>query len=225
MLAGYTFSPTFRLATVPPDVTGLDFEAMPPACTAGATVFFDDFSNANSGWGEQNIAAWYRHYINGEYEAMLKVNTELISRGSRRGTTQPATSWSVPICARSTHLSTGIVTAYGSVRPVWVNTMSSLSAQTPCLAGTMASLTSIAPSQSGSGKGGGTSSAVNMGNGVNTLRVHRCGSRHYFFANNTLLTALILPELANQPLTAGYYARASQNATYRLDSFGLQTAP
>jgi hypothetical protein len=60
------------------NMSGLDFEATPPPCAAGATGFFDNFSNANSGWGEQNITAWYRHYVNGEYEATLHVNTQLL---------------------------------------------------------------------------------------------------------------------------------------------------
>jgi hypothetical protein len=223
-LAGYTFSPTFRLATVPPDVTGLDFEAVPPACAAGATVFFDDFSNSNSGWGEQDIAAWYRHYINGEYEAMVKVNTELFQAA-------PGVAHTTGNFVVSADMRQIDAPEYGDRYGLWIGSASlgkyyEFSVSTNTMFGGNYGVTYFDSTEPiWLGKGGGTSSAVNMGNGVNTLRVHRCGSRHYFFANNTLLTALILPELANQPLTAGYYARASQNATYRLDSFGLQTAP
>ena len=77
LLAGYSFSPTQLLVDVSADMSGLNFDATPPPCTPGATVFFDNFSNGNSGWGEQDNAAWYRHYSNGEYEAALKVNTKL----------------------------------------------------------------------------------------------------------------------------------------------------
>jgi hypothetical protein len=225
-LAGYTFSPTFRLATVPPDVTGLNFEATPPACTAGATVFFDDFSNANSGWGEQNVAAWYRHYTASEYEATLKVNTKL--HHAAPGVANTSGNFVVSADIRQAD-----APDYGDGYGLWIGSPAlgkyyEFAVSTNTMFASLGNYGVIYYDGTAPiwlGKASGTSNAVNMNNGVNALRVHRCGSRYYFFANNTLLTTLILSELANESLTAGYYARANQNATYRLDNFRIQTAP
>ena len=226
LLAGYIFSPTTRSVDVPPDATGLDFDATPPPCAAGATVFFDNFSNPNSGWGEQNTATWYRHYISGEYEAVLKVNTKLHHAAPNVANT----SGNLVV---STDMRQTDAPDYGDGYGLWIGSVSlgkyyefSVSTNTMFAAsGNYGVIYYDSNQPIWLGQGGGTSAAVNMNNGVNTLRVHRCGTRYYFFANDTLLMAPILPELANQPLTAGYYARASQNATYRLDNFRIQTTP
>jgi hypothetical protein len=226
ILAGYVFSPTARVVDVSADTSGLDFEATPPPCAAGASVFFDNFSNTNSGWGEQNIAPWYRHYTNGEYEASLYVNTELFHAAP--GVAPRSGNFVVSADMRQTD-----APEYSDMYGLWIGSVSAgkyymFAVATNVMFGTQSNYgvgyyDSTAPIWLG--KGYGVSSAINMGNGVNTLRVHRCGSRYYFYANDALLIAPILPELANQSLTAGYYARTSHNATYRLDNFRVQTAP
>ncbi len=225
-LAGYTFSPTFQLAAVPPSVTGLDFAATPPPCAAGATIFFDDFSNPNSGWGEQNTTSWYQHYTSGEYEAVLKVNVKI--HHAAPGVASRTGNFVASVDMRQTD-----VPEYGDGYGLWIGSPSlgkyyefDVATNTigPLLANYQVTYYD-ANVPIWLGKTYGISNAVNMDNGINALRVHRCSTRYYFYANNTLLTSVILPELANQPLTAGFYARASYNATYRLDNFRIQTAP
>ncbi len=223
-LAGYTFSPTVRLVTIPPSAQNQDFEATPPPCAARTTIFFDDFSNPSSGWGEVNNDVWEQHYSNGEYEAILKVNTQLLHAA-------PGVAGRTGNFIASANMRQTDTPDYGDGYGLWIGSPTldkyyefSVSTNT------------IGPSPANygvtyydgnepiwHGKVSGTSSAVNLDNGVNALRVHRCGTRYYFYANNTLLTSVILTELANQALTAGFYAR--NVATYRLDNFTLQTAP
>lgn len=225
ILAGYVFSPTTRMVDVSADMSSLDFEATPPPCVAGATVFFDDFSNSNSGWGEQDNAAWYRHYSNGEYEATLKVNTKL--HHAAPGVANTSGNFVVSADMHQTD-----TPEYGDGYGLWIGSVGlgkyyefSINTNTMPALGNYGVIYYDSTVPIWLGKGGGTSNAINMVNGINTLRVQRCGSRYYFYANNTLLTTLFLTELANQPLAAGYYARANQNATYRLDNFRVQTAP
>lgn len=225
LLAGYSFSPTQLLVDVSADMSGLNFDATPPPCTAGATVFFDNFSNANSGWGEQDNVEWYRHYSGGEYEAALKINTKL--HHAAPGVANTSGNFVVSADMRQTD-----IPAYGDGYGLWIGSVSlGKYYEFAISTNTMPALFNYGVIYYDStvpiwlGRGGGTSSAINMVNGINTLRVHRCGSRYYFYANNTLLITVFLTELANQPLTVGYYARANQNATYRVDNFHVQTAP
>jgi hypothetical protein len=226
-LADYTFTPPYRLVTLPPTMSSLDFAAAPPPpCAAGTTIFFDNFSNSSSGWGQENTTRWYLHYIDGEYESVLKVKTQLL-RGAP-GVAGNAGSFVVSDSMRQIDAPEN-----GDGYGLWIGSPNlgkyyefsvSTSTQVPA-AGNFAVTYFDGIQSTWIAKASGTSSAVNMGNGVNVLRVHRCGTRYFFFANNTLLTTVILPELANQPLTAGFYARANSNATYRLDNFRIQTAP
>lgn len=223
-LAGYTFSPTFRLVTVPPNAPGLDFEATPPPCAPGTTVFFDNFSYSNSGWGEENLAAWYRHYINGEYEAILHVNTELHHAAPNVGNTLD----NLVVSADMRQTDNPV---YPDQYGVWIGSTSTGKYYRFFVAPTTSAI------QFGNfgisyfdgtepiwlGKAHGTSNAVNMETAINSLEVHRCGTRYYFYANHTLLTTVVLPELVGQHLSAGYYVKTQSNATVRLDNFHIQT--
>ncbi|MBP7686695.1 MAG: hypothetical protein KA765_02270 [Thermoflexales bacterium] len=223
LLAGYSFAPTQLLVDVSADMSGLNFEAVPPPCTAGATVFFDNFSNGNSGWGEENIAAWYRHYIDNEYEAALQVNTELHQPAPNVGNTLD--NFIVSADMRQTDNP-----VYPDQYGVWIGSTSAgkyyrffVKPDTASVQFGNYGISYFDGSQPiWLGKGGGTSNAVNMETAVNFVKVHRCGTRYYFYANDTLLTTVVLPELAGQHLSAGYYVKTQSNAIVRLDNFRIQ---